>query len=540
MKTLLLLIIAILAGTSPKPVTAQTLPNCISGNSDSDGDGYGWENGESCIVQQNRCEDRGDFPWGWDPVTETSCRLDQAEQTVQAAQECPDSDGDGWGWNGVESCRVTEFVNEAGECIDVLPLFDGWGWNGVASCITTTDTPLIRLPVLDTGQLVAGNTRIHLSDDASIAVYSRYDLNQAVSFYVPQVYLTTLADSTDTLISANAEGMEANANSSIVGISGDAQTVLFSSSAYNLRDVPIDSAQVTTFNNSSQQLYLYDRTADSLTLITTGPDGLPGANNPYGSRNGVIQRISADGNFIAYVSDATNLVPDDRNGMDDVFQFNAVTGVNTLLSKDFNDPDLDGDSFLVDQSANGRYVLFGTRARPFVKLYYLYDSVSRTATALQFEIVSASNRARISNDGLIVVDNYDDIQLFDPQTNTMVQLDIESPAWDGTFRGFNVRSADPEISPNGRYVAYLSKKENLLGNETIPVDSNNLYLLDRLNGVTTLVSRSASGSGASADIEEFQFTRDGRKLYFRTGARNLIPPGDNDPKDDWFVFDIGG
>ena len=45
---------------------------------------------------------------------------------------CIDDDGDGWGWNSYDACIVTASV--AGECMDTLPLNDGWGWNGVASC----------------------------------------------------------------------------------------------------------------------------------------------------------------------------------------------------------------------------------------------------------------------------------------------------------------------------------------------------------------------------------------------------------------------
>ena len=47
------------------------------------------------------------------------------------ANECIDPDGDGWGWNGVESCLVSSSTF-AGECIDTDG--DGWGWNGIESC----------------------------------------------------------------------------------------------------------------------------------------------------------------------------------------------------------------------------------------------------------------------------------------------------------------------------------------------------------------------------------------------------------------------
>lgn len=55
---------------------AQSYPNCTSPDSDHDGDGYGWEEEATCIMPANSCEDRGGYPWGWNPTSLTSCRLD--------------------------------------------------------------------------------------------------------------------------------------------------------------------------------------------------------------------------------------------------------------------------------------------------------------------------------------------------------------------------------------------------------------------------------------------------------------------------------
>ena len=91
---------------------------CISADSDPDGDGYGFENGQSCTVT---------------PGTTSA---------APQAGACIDDDGDGWGWNGVASCQVQGnsaqstsaqiSTASAGACVDDDG--DGWGWNGVASC----------------------------------------------------------------------------------------------------------------------------------------------------------------------------------------------------------------------------------------------------------------------------------------------------------------------------------------------------------------------------------------------------------------------
>ncbi len=55
--------------------------------------------------------------WGWDPVAQLSC-----------FPRCIDSDGDGYGWDGVNSCRPVYQM----QCIDSDG--DGYGWNGAETC----------------------------------------------------------------------------------------------------------------------------------------------------------------------------------------------------------------------------------------------------------------------------------------------------------------------------------------------------------------------------------------------------------------------
>lgn len=118
-----------------QPANAQ---QCI----DTDGDGWGWNGTSSCLI--------GSSP----PAT-------LSPSTPSSSAECIDTDGDGWGWDGVMSCRiggapttitpgpiVTAPTSNA-ECIDTDG--DGWGWNGVMSCrldsppvvVTPTNPPVV-------------------------------------------------------------------------------------------------------------------------------------------------------------------------------------------------------------------------------------------------------------------------------------------------------------------------------------------------------------------------------------------------------------
>ena len=99
---------------------AQNKPECQYSDSDPDGDGFGWENRDTCIVT--------------------------GQATQPQPTTCIDDDGDGYGWNGREVCRV-----DIEDCHDSDPVGDGWGWNGVTSCrITAFPSPFSELEVLRT------------------------------------------------------------------------------------------------------------------------------------------------------------------------------------------------------------------------------------------------------------------------------------------------------------------------------------------------------------------------------------------------------
>ncbi len=154
------------------PNASANLPVCNSASSDPDGDGYGWENNTSCLVQSggssggqtnSSCVDTPPFDddWGWDGTQ--SCRLSAAGGETSGGEptggentpvpggsaECIDTPpfDDNWGWNGSASCMLdanggndgdsggeSGGGNNAGTCVDTAPFDDDWGWNGSASC----------------------------------------------------------------------------------------------------------------------------------------------------------------------------------------------------------------------------------------------------------------------------------------------------------------------------------------------------------------------------------------------------------------------
>ncbi len=141
------------------------LPNCQSASSDTDGDGFGWENNQSCRVSSSTgstssslgvCADAASDPdgdgFGWE--NGASCRVAASDENTtgstssslpSCASAASDPDGDGFGWEDGASCRVGASAgNATGSTSSSLPACtssasdsdgDGFGWENGASCV---------------------------------------------------------------------------------------------------------------------------------------------------------------------------------------------------------------------------------------------------------------------------------------------------------------------------------------------------------------------------------------------------------------------
>jgi len=166
-------------------LSAQQYPSCLSAASDIDGDGWGWEFSQSCIVDptstnQPLCIDNDGDGWGWDGFdTCTVSAITTVPQGTVAGNSggsphpilnpaiCIDVDGDGYGWDGSDTCIPSNTANttptvtpQSGTttqnsnsliCIDVDG--DGYGWDGFNTCdpgASTSTTPSGNVQVSST------------------------------------------------------------------------------------------------------------------------------------------------------------------------------------------------------------------------------------------------------------------------------------------------------------------------------------------------------------------------------------------------------
>ena len=174
-------------------------------------------------------------------------------------------------------------------------------------------------------------------------------------------------------------------------------------------------------------------------------------------------QISGDGRFVVFFSDATNFVPNDTNGAADVFVKDLQTGVVTRVSVASDGTQANSDSYFPAISANGRFVVFtsdasnlvsddtnGFRIDTFVK-DLLTGVVERIANGPATGNTGEDEYSpSISGDGRYVVflsGDFDspDVVLYDRQTGTSRIL--------GALVDFG-GSADPTISASGEFVDF--------------------------------------------------------------------------------------
>jgi Tol biopolymer transport system component len=164
---------------------------------------------------------------------------------------------------------------------------------------------------------------------------------------IGDVFVKDLQTGAVTLVSADASGNQGNAESEEPNISADGRYVAFMSVADNL--VPGDV-------NGSRDVFVKDLQTGAITLVSADASGIQGNNVSEGSS------ISADGRYVAFVSDADNLVAGDSNGVADLFVKDLQTGAITRMSTDASGSE--GNAFSHDAaiSADGRYVTFFSEA----------------------------------------------------------------------------------------------------------------------------------------------------------------------------------
>lgn len=264
--------------------------------------------------------------------------------------------------------------------------------------------------------------------------------------------------------------------------------------------------------------------------------------------------LSGNGRYVAFSSRATNFVSGDTNSAEDVFVFDRQTGMTSRVSLSSAGTEADSDSSGPSISADGRYVAFESQASnlviedTFESDVVLRDTQANTTTLISRATDgtpgnSASGDAAISAGGRFVAfdsiasnlvlddtNSKSDAFVRDTQSNTTIRVSV---AADGT-QGNNA-SGLPSISADGRYVAFESAANNLVtGDTNAKVD---VFVRDTQAGTTTRVSVATSGTQGNGVSQDASISADGRYVVFQSRASNLVS-GDTNGTWDVFVHDL--
>jgi Tol biopolymer transport system component len=249
--------------------------------------------------------------------------------------------------------------------------------------------------------------------------------------------------------------------------------------------------------------------------------------------------ISGDGRYVAFDSWADNLVPDDTNGVPDVFVRDRVAETTTLVSTGGDGEQATNESVHPSITADGRYVAFVSGAANLVRgdtnrtsdvfvkdrLTGSVRRVSLSPSGSQFGTASAD--ASISASGRFVAFRSGGrVFLRDRQQGRTETVAVTLA---GTPSAASSRLSTESVSASGRYVVFTSIADDL-----VPGDTNgrtDAFLRDRMAGTTTLVSASTAGVQADLETEEVSISANGRFVVFWTQAANLVPRDTNDAVD---------
>ncbi|SFJ71179.1 cadherin domain-containing protein [Planctomicrobium piriforme] len=292
-----------------------------------------------------------------------------------------------------------------------------------------------------------------------------------------------LLSGTTQLASVNTAGVVGDQPSYSPAISADGRFVAFYGYATNMG---VDNP------NLLAQIYVRDLQTGVTTVASTDSNG-----NPPDHYGALYPSLSGDGRYVIFVSNATNLVPDDTNGVSDVFMKDMQTGITTRVSVDSAGNQSNAYSVQATISDDGRFVAF----------------------------FSAANNL-VSGD----VNNAGDIFVHDLVTG---ETRLVSTASDGSAGNFE--SVEPTLSGDGRLVAFRSTANNLVPGDTNAVPD--VFVKDLQTGVTTRVSVSSAGVQSNNLSQTPTLSGDGRSVVFYSYS-DILVPGDTNSAADIFVRDL--
>ena len=353
------------------------------------------------------------------------------------------------------------------------------------------------------------------------------------------------------LISVSSVGVQGNAASGVgagfvtpssarTGVSHDGRFVGFVSFADNL--VPGDT-------NLSSDVFVRDRLAGTTERVSVTSRGREG--NGHSGITSDRVGLSADGRFVVYDSEATNLVRGDTNANAEVLVRDRLTGTTELISRDVDGNPGTGRNGAI--SGDGRFVAFISFGQNLVASHpefdtndhvYVFDRQTQTMERVDVNAngelgQGSALHVDVSADGRFVAfdslaDNLEpgagdqngwDVFVRDRATGTIEGISTGGDT--GVFEGNSFLSS---IAADGQFVGFTSADS--FDGDVHPFVTDAL-VFDRLDGTTRIVNRNSAGVQADEDSETPFVSEGGTWVVFSSRATNLVA-GDTNGMYDVF------
>lgn len=287
-------------------------------------------------------------------------------------------------------------------------------------------------------------------------------------------------------ISVGPAAVQGNADSRLPSLSADGRWVAFSTFATNLDGL------------GEAGVFVYDRNGGVLERVTVDSNEIPDGGSS------VATAISPDGRFVAFYSDASQLVAGDTNGRLDGFVRDRLLGITERISVDATGNEIFptlGSAGPIAITPDGRFVLFCTDAG-------IVDAGGRFELYLRDRDLGITERIGVDTAG------------GPPSNSTCVP--VYPP------------SAPVGISDDGRWVLFSSSATDLVAGDTNGVAD--VFLRDRQMGTTERVSLASGGGQLTGTSSSAALSPDGRYVLFTSLASDVVA-GDTNGARDVFLID---
>ncbi|HEV7731174.1 MAG TPA: hypothetical protein VGR62_03385 [Candidatus Binatia bacterium] len=251
-------------------------------------------------------------------------------------------------------------------------------------------------------------------------------------------------------------------------------------------------------------VYAYDRRTGTRVVVSRAVDGTPSNGDSFATS------LSRTGRFVAFDSEATNLIANDQNGDDfDVFVY---------------DRDTDGDG-IFDEPGSTRLDVASIASGGVAQAndVALFPALSGDGRYVAFDS-TATNLAQTPD-----ANGASDVFVHDRLTLETTR--VSEPTDGGEASGGSFGAA---ISANGRFVAFESTAANLVAGDTNV--ASDVFVHDRLMLTTDRVSIASAGDEGNDASSSASISADGRYVAFTSFASNLVA-GDTNGAADVFVHD---